>query len=168
MRKLKIQMTMLGLLVMLAWPMNTTAQKMTDEQVQNEMLAKFNAIPLQAIHNWRGDGIWIRRNNLPVAYMKQNKMEKQWKLKSGAMSKTAFLSGTETITRLDGEVEHVFGSIQKNFNFFHFFIGGTLIGKVYFDGRMFDGKGHPCGRIQGPVDDDMVVFIYYVYSMGEN
>jgi len=168
MNKLKIQLALLGLIALLATPLTTTAQTMTNEQVQNEMLAKFNAMPLQPHHRWRGDGLWIRRNNLPVAYMKTNKMERQWKLKNGQMSKTAFLMTEDTIYRIDGDTEYSVGTIRKEFNFWQLFIGGTMIGQIYFDGRMFDGKGHPCGKIEGPVDEDMVVFIYFVYAMAEN
>ncbi|MBQ9669333.1 MAG: hypothetical protein IJV45_11435 [Prevotella sp.] len=165
MRKLKIALSVLLLMAGLMTPMSSKAQAMTDEQVQNEMMARFNAMPLQSIHRWRSDGLWIRRNNLPVAYTKQNKMEKQWKLKNGQMSKTTFLFTEDRIGRIEGDTEYTIGTIRKDFDFWQLFIGGTLIGQVYFDGRMFDGKGRPCGRIEGLVDEDMVVFIYFVYSL---
>jgi len=139
----------------------------TEQQVQVEMLAHYGAKPLQAYHRWRGDGIWIRRNNMPEAYMKPNKMADQWKLKDGQMSKIVFKSGEERISRREGNVEYSPGRILKQFDFWELYIGGTLIGKVTFDGRMFDGKGHPCGTIEGPVDDDMVVYIYFVYTIAD-
>lgn len=139
----------------------------TEQQVQTEMLAHFSGNLLQPQHRWMNDGIWIKRNTMMTGRAKQNKLETEWTLKNGKKSKVFFKSGDTRIGRHEGDTDYYPGRIEANFDFWNLYIGGTLIGQVYFDGRMLDGRGHPCGKIDGPVDDDMAVYIYFVYAIGE-
>ena len=140
-------------------------QTKTAEQLQTELLARINHTLLSPHYQWQTDGMWIKRNQMPMAYARKSLDETTWKLRNGSLSRIQFTCGEETILLQEGDSLYNIGQIVRDFDYWNLFIGSAIIGRVYFDGRVFDGKNHPCGHIQQPVTDDMAVYLFFVYAL---
>lgn len=142
-------------------------QTKTVEQLQTELRARINHTLLSPHYQWQTDGMWIKRNQMPMAYARKSPNETTWKLRNGSLSRIQFTNGKESIFLQEGDSLFCVGQIVQDFDYWDLFIGSTIIGRVYFDGRILDGKNHPCGHIQQPVTDDMAVYLFFVYALPE-
>jgi hypothetical protein len=148
-----------------ALPLQAQEQAKTVEQLRTELLTRMNHTLLSPHYQWQNDGFWIKRSQVPMAYARMSPEETSWKLRDGRMSRVHYTTGTEPIFLQEGDSLYTVGQIIRDFDYWNIYLGSTLIGQVNFDGRIRDGRQHPCGHILPPVTDEMAVYLFFVYAI---